>query len=682
MNINRDIEERWDQIADELDSLFPGQGSRLLGTDAPQERNNIDIDGEEVLEAIDEVLDALSSLGAFEDALENGVFQDARIDEDDVVEVFIASQTIERLGFGWSANTRFGAYSKRERTDVDRSLSFLAGEEGLGAFAYSPLGPARTADVPGRGEALYVGETIAAGGGTDQEIYRGDFELGVRLSTREVSGRVSNLVDRFGDPWELDFSDAVEIFLPTATLHTTLGSFQSSSGARASITYTSIALSPRPRILTAALNGQLVGERGSADAAIGTWELTRGSSTILTGAFGAEYETLVESDLPPERTDEGEEAETSLIAQPDRNGDIEIAARDADGDRIELPASELYRDGGVVISGERLFEIAGAAVEDQIEVLGVFRRVDDTSTRVRNEIWDDVNQALEDHVFGPSDPNSLGSSYPSRGSLDDRDEDAIDILEDVLTALSSPGRFEDSLGDDGVFEDVLGSESNLDRYDFNAIFDALSYRVEVHFGSTDYGRFGAWAKAARDYAVSDSLLSLSSSEVSDVFAYSPLGQTTYSAGDPNFPRNFTASYRGQTRAVDRQSNGPRFYDGDVFLTVEWSNVGSGSAVHAVIRDLFEISDGSSWVHRGFDVEEIVLSGVRTRLDSDRRVYFDSSPSIRIRYYDIGRPESGFSGGSTSHEGRFVGYSGAGPLGVIGVWALGDLKGAYSADLAH
>ena len=150
----------------------------------------------------------------------------------------------------------------------------------------------------------------------------------------------------------------------------------------------------------------------------------------------------------------------------------------------------------------------------------------------------------------------------------------------------------------------------LDEYDFNAIFDTLDYEVEVQFGQTNYGRFGAWAKVARDYAVNSNPSRLPSSEAPDVFAYSPLRQTAYSASDPNFPRSFTGTYLGQTRAVDRDwsADRPRFYDGEIDITVQWANSASGSSVHAVIRDLAGVADGRPFEYSGHDVAEIVISG--------------------------------------------------------------------------
>lgn len=611
VSLSNEIEKRWDDIAGELDALFPGQGSRVLGANAPKERNGRDIDGEELVDDVNDVLAALSSLGAFEDALDRGTFRSARIDEDDVEDLFTAAQSIDRLGFGWTENTRFGAYSKRNRTGVTRSLSFPSGEEGIGAFAYSPLGRTRTSDLPVRGEALYRGETVAASGARDQGIYRGEIELNVRFSTREVSGLVSNLEDRFGDPWRYGLRDIVSVALPTARLHSSDGSFESTSTGRAYVTYPSAPGSPRPLSLSADFEGQFVGAgRGAGDASIGTWQIRSGRDIVLTGAFGAEYRSRIDTVLPPATDDEGEISRTSLVARPGSDGNIEIAARDSEGDRIEFSASELFDAGEIVTTGDRLLALASGAIERQLEVLNVYMQIGETSSSLRTTLWNAVNQALENHVFGRSDPYPLRRPYPSGRSREASDERAVETLQDVLDALSSPSRFEDSLGEDGVFEGVLGSGEMLDEYDFNAIFDTLDYEVEVQFGQTNYGRFGAWAKVARDYAVNSNPSRLPSSEAPDVFAYSPLRQTAYSASDPNFPRSFTGTYLGQTRAVDRDwsADRPRFYDGEIDITVQWANSASGSSVHAVIRDLAGVADGRPFEYSGHDVAEIVISG--------------------------------------------------------------------------
>ena len=680
-SFDSEIEKLWDRVADELETLFPGQRGRLLDLNAPKTRGGRDIDGDEVVDRINEVLEALSSLAAFEDAVYVGIFSDARINDLDIEEAFDSLKSVERLGFGWTENTRFGAYSKRERSRVSRELSFASGDAGIGAFAYSPLGRARTLDLPSRGEAEYHGATVAASGRSDQGIYWGSIELRVNFSRRQVTGLVSDLENHVGAPWRHLGSEVESLRLPEATLHSTDGSFRSSTSARGSVVYTPILIRSGSQTVTGDFEGQFVGTgRNAGDSAIGTWEIRQSRGILLTGAFGAEYESRIEPELPPARTDDGEISETSLIGQPDRRGNIVLPALDFDGDRIMVPASELFANASSVESGERLFEVAGNFIERQLEILNTYVDVGITGTTIRQAVWDAANQALEDNIFGSRSRNALGSSYPSGSSSRVRDSKAVQLLEDALEALGSPDRFEDSLGEDGVFDGILGTESDLYQYDFDDIYDALGYEVEIQFGHTRFGRFGAWAKTARDYAVSTTRQSLPHSESPDVFAYSPIEQTIYSAGNPNFPRNFRGTYRGRTLAVDRTSVEPLFYDGDLTFTVDWGSSASGSSVYAVIRDLASLSDGHLFVHNHYAVEEIVFSGTSVRIDSRGRVGFeDSSPRVRIRYHDLARSETSFIG-SKSHEGKFVGQTGDGPLGVIGTWELGNVKGSYGADL--
>ena len=83
-----------------------------------------------------------------------GISSDATIDEDDAEEVFRAFRSIEKLGFGWTENTGFGAYSKWERSRLTSSLSFLADQRASG--------PSRTTLSEGLG--LLVSLAVAGRG--------------------------------------------------------------------------------------------------------------------------------------------------------------------------------------------------------------------------------------------------------------------------------------------------------------------------------------------------------------------------------------------------------------------------------------------------------------------------------------------------------------------------------------
>ena len=306
--------------------------------------------------------------------------------------------------------------------------------------------------------------------------------------------------------------------------------------------------------------------RGDAagDAAIGTWSLTSRGDVILAGGFGANQESgptrpppVVRPPVDPSG-DLGQEVETYINARPDGNGDIDLAARDSDNDRIEVPASELFTDGSAIVLGERLFDKVRDDLQDRITLLGLYEDLFPSGSQAltnRQTQWDRANQTLEDNIFGNLNfnaRNALGATYPSSGSsFSRRDEDAIELLTDARHALSSPANFQNAVEDDGLFEDIL-SPSKLDNgdYDFGDIFAAVAYEVLVEYDHTAYTRFGAWAKVVRDDALSTPRVA-SGAERPDVFAYSPIGQTVYYSNDTNFPRGFTSTYIGRTVAVDR-----------------------------------------------------------------------------------------------------------------------------------
>ena len=685
------VEQRWDRIARHLDILFPGEGSTLLGQDTPKERDG-SIDYEEVIEDIEDVLAALSTSSTFRDSLDNGIFsRSRRVDEDDSDDTFFAVRSATRLGFGWTAATRYGAYSKQERSEASRPLSFPSGTEGIGAFAYSPLEPTRTRDLPGSGEALYLGETIVASRESSQAIYTGNIELRVRFASRQVTALVSDLQDVTGRPWRYFLQEVDTIHLPAARLDSSDGSFEPASRSTATVSFNPAAVRFSPRSLSSEFEGRFVGRGADAgQSAIGTWNITSRGNVILAGGFGVESQGTSTRPPPVVRPvnptpDLGEVAETWLVARPDSDGKIRIDARDSDNDRIELPAAELSANGGAILSGERLFQKAQDELERQLTLLSIYTSILNQSTSTalqsRRTLWEDANDALQNNIFGSQTSTSvlLGSAYPSGSSLADQDEDALELLQDARRALGSPTSFRDAVDVGGVFHGAL-SQSRLDNddYDFQDIYAALDYEVEVEYDSTDYGRFGVWAKQVRDNALSPIMLA-TGDERSGVFAYSQIGQTQYSSGDQNFPRGFNSSYIGRTLAVDASSDGLAFYDGDISLSVLWrSDRPDGSSVTTVIENLARTDNGGPLLDGNFEVSQLIFDGASVQLDELNRIGFRGTSLVRVRYLDPSRRERSFITGSTT--GKFVGYDPAGPRAVIGTWEWGTIEGAFGADL--
>ena len=685
--LSSDIERRWDRISAHLDKIFPGEGSRLMGLNTPKLRNGR-IDYDEVVDHIQDVLAALSSSSAFQFALDDGIFSRSRVNPDDSHDRFFAVRSVTSLGFGWSSAARYGAYSKRERSALWRRLGFLPGNAGIGAFAYSPLETTRTHSLPRSGEAFYYGETVAASRESGQSIYTGAIEMRVTFASRQVTALVSSLRDSGGRAWRYSFQDVDTIELPTARINASDGSFtpRTQGTARLSLSTSS---APRSRALSAEFEGRFVGRgQESGRTAIGTWSLTRAGSVILTGGFGADRSVPPRRPPPVVRpmlpsSDLGEHAATYITARPDSDGDIRIAARDSENNRIALQASKLFTDGEDVVTGESLMQKTQDDLRGLLRLLDVYIHVlgpnDPSALRNRQTLWEQANETLQDNVFGR--PNVLGRTYPRSGSrLDDRDDKAVDLLRDAIVALSSPARFEDAVEDGGVFEGTL-SLFRLDRgdYDFEDIHAATDYRVEVEYDNTDHARFGAWVKLVRTTAIPSTTLA-SRIERAGTFAYSRIGQTAYSANDVNFPSGFTSNYYGRTVAVDARSDRPpRFYDGDVHLSVRWGNDGpTFSSVTTIIENLSTTDGGEPFQLGGYAVSHLIFGSASVQLDSQDRIEFDGISSVRARFFDLGRSERDNGTGKT--EGKFVGYGAAGPSGVIGTWDLGSLEGAFGADL--
>ncbi len=678
--VDENIERLWDQIAERISQLFPDAGGEFLADETPKRSNGSVIDAEEVLEDINDALDALDGVEQFEDALDGGVFADASVAEDRVEEVFSATQSSEALGFGWTNNTRFGAYARRATLGDEEALTLLEGDEGLGAFAYSPLGRTATVQLPSSGTASYSGQTVAASGLSDHGIYQGPIELDVDFRSRRVSGQILFLEGSDGMLWAYGGDDLESILLPNARISPSDGSFSSATDSVAIAELVPFAGGLSTVELSADVRGRFLGSGDDAgQAAIGTWELQDENGILLTGAFGTELGSAGTGAPPPTIPEDGA-ARTSFIAMPDVNGDIEINARDAEGDRIQVPAATLLRNRVAVVSGDRLFSVTGDLVREQLRVLDLFERLDDTSTSLRDSIWSNANATLRENIFGSESDAPVGSDYPAEGSLAERDRRALLILDDVLTALGGPDEFRDSLSDGGVFEGLLGGDSDLAALDFFAIYDAREYEVEVQFGNSEFTRFGAWARFDPGYAVSSTRETLGTDEYSDVFAYSPIEQTGYRTGDPNFPNDFTSTYSGRTRGVNQAAEGPgpEFYFGDIAVTVQWGGSPGNSRVSAAILDLVDAT-GRPFAYRGGDVFEIVFTGLMTEADSDLRLGFSGSPSVQVRYEDSTRGQTGYAG-TRSLEGKFLGKRADGPVGVIGTWELGDIKGAYGADV--
>ena len=495
---------------------------------------------DDVVEELEEILDALGSKGAFE--------REFGLDADDYFGVPLA-----RIKFGSTRSTRFGVYANKTETDSADAATETWGSSG--AFAYTQLEQTTTGNLPARGAATYRGDTVAVDDA--YELYSGTIELNARFSTQRVDGTITSLDNNDGRSWEHLRTAVESVQLPTASLDDT-GRFSVLNDS-ASVRFpagsrTEGSLAP---VTGSSLQGLFVDE---ASEAFGTWSV----GSVLEGSFGV-TRASTGSVSGPSVNDRGAESETYLgsTAVPDSNGDIALASSST-----EFKATDLYaRKGGSDI--EDKFVVTARATIESIRK----QIVDATTAQDRGSFIADANTALAS-VFGSSnilqDPGT--------------NADARELLRRVSNALGSASRFPSSLESGGVFVGQTVSVSAEDI--FAAVPRALS--VGFDYTASNYTRFGAWAETTLDNAVDTS-----PAVETGLFAYSALDSAPSSAA-----LRFRAVYEGGTVAVDTVAGS--LYRGFFQLAVDWTS-GSTNTVSSFIRDLRNFRGSSRFQHSSQEV---------------------------------------------------------------------------------
>ena len=216
---------------------------------------------EAAIDDLEEVVDALSSEGAFVQAY--GTRHRA---------------TFEKLGaslvFGSQGQTRFGVFANNDGDDQTEPWDY-------GNFAYSPLDAPSAGTLRTQGRAVYSGDTVAVhapDATTEPTLYDGDFTLTATFSTGLVTGKITGLEDENGSAYRYGGRNVSTIDLPAATMNST-GAFSITSGGRAN-------LSPGPSLnqVDSEWQGQLV--NGDSEA-LGVWKVDADGGGELLGSFGA-----------------------------------------------------------------------------------------------------------------------------------------------------------------------------------------------------------------------------------------------------------------------------------------------------------------------------------------------------------------------------------------------------------
>ena len=417
--LERQLERKWTAAESALNKVF-GAGAVSLRAET---------DADDVVDEFDELVDALSTLDAFEDAVDEdgsgvlkGVLEETGLT---AAEVFDAVKSEARVMFGVTGDTRYGAVAKKDRALATSKLKHgLADDEkdiasvgAVGAFAYATIDDTvRTHHIQTSGSAFYEGGTVAASG--DGTLYSGDIALEVRFRSEKVSGLVTNLESEEGEPWQYLVGDVHSIVLPEANLRSTASwtakaDRTDNNAGRAN--YTPRPGSPGAQMADATFAGHLLGTGEDAGSqAVGTWsfgeESNQAKKNYISGGFGA-MRTEIAPGVDEPVTGDGTETETTVIVMSDTD------------------ASEEGRQGTMVLYNEKeVTRLLGAGLGDG--KLTVHGRLYDGNTVEMADVDGDMLPILDTlEVSLATLFDKAGSSHTQAGSKQ------VDIARAVVQSL-------------------------------------------------------------------------------------------------------------------------------------------------------------------------------------------------------------------------------------------------------
>ena len=374
----------------------------------------------------------------------------------------------------------------------------------------------------------------------------------------------------------------------------------------------------------------------------------------------------------------------------------------------------------------------------------------DLANRGRQAAWHSINQFVKDHIFdlpvadqdaaaAPGDDadspearlgSSLGSVwYPMTRNDRPDDEEALARIDALVAAFADQYAFADALKPDGggVFDSQraldldgvtqdpfpLDTVDNVNDSTYNAepaadIFNRISSQTSVTSLSTAYTRFGVWFRRETGSAVADWMNHESPDDGADTpadtgstspgsYAYSYLSESTYRVDRPvaTYPSNGLATYEGRTLANIQNT---RAYVGDALIRVNWSALDTSGATPAATSTIVPIfSNFERWDDKSFDrlvhankiVDEIAFrasdGAVLTLTHDEGKLGISvADASVEVVYTDGTSIDTRIA--ASTFNGKFVGSSGDGPLGVLGTFRVpdvvgsNDLAGSFGADL--
>ncbi len=496
-----DLEGIRDQIAAILDaldgSLHDAQVARLWGTSTSTDpgtgNRDTNVNGvlrgvfggeanaeissppaaDEALDEIGKLITALSSVDGLAAALDDDGVLDGHNGGKTAAQIFDAVESETTVSYGVLGETRFGAVSKKERTDAVSDLTYSHDDDRdelgvqdtadggvLGGFSFGVTGETdRARHVMSAGNAYYEGTTLAVDqGGTH---YSGDISVRVRFVTSQVDGLITNLRSAEGDPWVYLFDNVETIVLPRVRMNPN-GTWNEGTG-EATASFALRAGSPGGQELASTFSGRLLGTGDNAGyQTVGTWSVSSDdpntapdpdASYYLAGGFGAER-VADEPDRRPAVDDgTGIEAEVSGTMTTLEDGMLKIKVAKygwtrtgelgADGSSYEWAQQDNTNDttsatdatrtyevdlGNLVgkegveanYNGPKYMDIARELIETERTKLAVLIETDQLGgpREAQELIWQRVQEILLTYVFQADrvvfDAGSDGSQFYDR----------------------------------------------------------------------------------------------------------------------------------------------------------------------------------------------------------------------------------------------------------------------------
>ncbi len=322
LDLDTILENQWSKVEVALDSVFntdsdhgtPADRTSAVRQTAPRE--------EDILDEIDDILDALASQDSFVAATAadgGGVFETQELGSGTAADTFNRVMWTASATMGATGATRYGTAVRKETDNARSGLSTAV----VGAFSYSTMSEttrtSQAAAVSLTGIASYSGGTEAIS--ADGTTYSGAMDLQVRFSANTVSGVVRDLLSAVGLPWQHNFADVDRIVLDDATLRRD-SQWNKQDGETATVFYTADSGLLRPvQGLANRFRGILLGTGADAGTqANGVWSVNDAdSANYLTGGFGVMH--VGDATRPRPEGDTGGAATAKLTTTRDRSGE-------------------------------------------------------------------------------------------------------------------------------------------------------------------------------------------------------------------------------------------------------------------------------------------------------------------------------------------------------------------------